>query len=352
MSYDFGHWHALGSSAVLILFLGTLIFDTIGAFMKDQRYTKLGNISLGLATFVLFLSFSLGYLVKIIAAKSMVSQEELAFQQSLETLCVWFLAILFVLRVSRWQDGPPLASKIYWGAVLGFTALLSKSSFQSLTHGGYTRFPRKENRLITARELANLSLDSSLEKLEYNDTLHQILAGTLLLLILWYVSQKLGRRSRKCSRFLGPILLMASGIFYFLFADLEAWPLSGEKSLTDPAVLSHKTAALLFILAGVASRLLEESQSTEAQEQQSYLFTTLSLVLGAILLTDVETSAPYSEFSSKRHIQQSLSGLIAFSSSAFKMYSLQQKKHELLSECVWLIGLLFSVVAMAQGFRS
>jgi uncharacterized membrane protein len=318
----FGFLHPALVHFPLALLLVSFTLEAIGFFRRDTRFAWAAQITLALGTVAMLFTFVAGNFAEIWAARAGIPQEPMEQHELLATITSWLFVFLAAGRLflgvnarRRWM-AIYLAIALCGCVLLGLTghrgAMLVYQRGAGVQTGGSPPLPTHE-------DLAVLRQKQDPDALYYSNQMHHIFGGMVLLLsgmlLLDLVSPGIGQRLRR----VGPLLLLAGGIFLMIYSDTDSWPLSSQRPLTDKEVLMHKTYALLMLIVGARGLGRKRGAEAPGHPLQSRWMAVFALVGGALLFTHVHSNAPYANVAVGVYLHHTVMGGIALAIGAVKL---------------------------------
>lgn len=333
----------------IALLFAAVAFDVYAWLQKDERAGWAGQLMLVLGTVGAMFSFVTGSMAEIWAARALLPQAPIDSHEGLATVTSWLFIGIVALRsfVSPSKD-PKGLFKLYLGAACVGLLFLTATGYQ----GGELVYKYavgvqgvKPPFSATAQDLAVLSQTNSPDELKYSEIMHHIFGVMVLALAVWLTYQELNLPHVDKIRALGPVALMAGGVFLMIFSDFDSWPLSDIKPVTDREVLAHKVIATMMILVGMgASFVRKKAEGLGVSRVQNHLIAVLALAGGGILFTHVHTTAPYGEAAMGVYFHHMTLGTLALLCGAVKMLDLSHPEGRKLWNRCWIV-LLFMISA-------
>lgn len=350
---DFSKVMAAAHPAVIhfpiALLFAAVAIDVYAWIRKDERAGWAGQVLLVLGTVGAMFSFVTGSMAEIWNARAYMPQAPMDQHEGLATLTSWMFIALVAFRSFLTPTKNRGTFQIYLlFAGLGLMALTATGyqggelvyKYAAGVQGVKAPFS------ATAQDLAVLSQTNSPDELKYSEIMHHIFGVMVLALALWLTYQELDLPYVDRIRALGPVALMAGGVFLMIFSDFDSWPLSDIKPVTDREVLAHKVIATMMILVGMGGSFIRKSASAAGQvsRAQNHLIAVLALAGGGILFTHVHTTAPYGEAAMGVYFHHMTLGTLALLCGAVKMLDLSNPEGAKLWNRCWIV-LLFLISA-------
>lgn len=343
---------------MLVHFPIALLFAAVGLDLyaclgRDERAAWAGRLLLVLGTVGAMFAFVSGSFAEIWAARppAYVPQEPLKRHEGLATLTSW----LFIGLVAFRSFLSPTAARPLFRAYLAVA--LVGLAFLALTgwHGGqlvyrYGSGVEGRTHVPTAQDLAVLSQRNSRDELDYSEIMHHIFGWLVLGLAIWLAYQQFNLPYVEGIRAIGPVLLVAGGVFLMIFSDFDAWPLSDIKPITDREVLAHKLIATMMILIGMGASLVRKGAGSQAGNLQNRLVAVLALAGGGILFTHVHTTAPYSDTAIGVYLHHLSLGILALLCGGVKVLQAWLPGRRQLWDQIWIL-LLFCISFMLLTYN-
>lgn len=341
----------------IALLFTAVALDLYAYLRKDDRAAWAGQVLLVLGTVGTMFSFVTGSMAEIWAARSYWPQAPMDEHEGLATLTSWmFIAIVALRSFANPSRDRGLFRLYLLAAGLGLVALTATGylggelvyKYATGVQGVKAPFP------ATAQDLAVLSQTNSADELYYSELMHHIFGVMVLALALWLGYQDLGLPHVDRIRALGPVAMLAGGIFLMIFSDFDSWPLSDIKPVYDREVLAHKVIATMMILVGLGGSFIRKrsGEGGTISRVQNHLIAVLALAGGGILFTHVHTTAPYGEAAMGVYFHHMSLGTLALLCGAVKMLDLAHPEGHKLWNRAWIVLLFligFSLLAYNEG---
>lgn len=358
LTETFGSLHRALVHFPIALLFAAVAFDAWAWYRRDERAAWAGLVLLVAGTVAALFTFVTGSFAEVWAARRLIPQDPLERHEGLATLTSWSFIGLVAFR-SFLKLSQDRAFRLYLVlAALGLAAL-------GVTgwHGGQlvSRYAAGVQGVTpphppTAQDLATLSERNTPDELAYSEMMHHIFGWFVLGLAFWLLYQEYDLPFGDRVRTLGPVILLAGGVFLMIFSDFDSWPLSDIKPITDREVLAHKVIATMMILIGIGAHLVRRRavSARESRRLQNHLIGVLALAGGGLLLTHVHTTAPYSEVAEGVYLHHMGLGLLALACGAVKLWELgdAEGRRVHLWNRIWVVCLLavaFSLITYNEG---
>lgn len=343
----FGTLHPMFVHFPIALLFTAVALDFFAFLRRDQRAAWAGQAVMILGTVGVMFTFITGNFAEIWAARSHIPQAPLEKHESFATMTSWMFIALVAFRSFLGVERNRHLFKVYLGLCCIALTALTLTGYQ----GGELVYKYAAGVQgvtppvpATAEDLARLTLVNTPDELAYSEMMHHIFGWLVLGLAAWLAYQHFDLPHVEKVRAMGPILLIAGGLFLMIFSDFDAWPLSSEKPITDPEVLAHKIIATLMILIGIGTNLVRKRPSAEVAKRQSHLIAVLALAGGGILFTHVHTGAPYSTTAIGVYLHHFTLGCLALSCGGIKLLEQTLPEARKVWDLAW-IGLLILVAS-------
>ncbi|MGE0488242.1 MAG: DUF2231 domain-containing protein [Vulcanimicrobiota bacterium] len=349
LSQFLASWHPVFVHFPIGLLFVAALIDIYAFARNDEKAAWAGQVVLVLGTVGVLFTFITGNFAEIWAARNLIPQEPLKRHESFATMASWTFIALVALRSFIGIDRNRHLVKTYLVLVLVGVFSLGLTGW----HGGklvYEFAAGVQNveppHPPTPQDLANLDLRNTRDELIYSEMMHHIFGWLVLGLALWLAYQLAELPHVEKVRAMGPVILIAGGIFLMIFSDFDAWPLSNEKPITDAEVLAHKLIATLMMLIGMGTSLVRKRSDVDVSQLQAHLVAVLALAGGGILMTHVHTGAPYSDTAIGVYLHHFLLGVLALSCGGVKLLELSMPQRKATWNVVWVVLLLMVAGAL------
>jgi uncharacterized membrane protein len=306
----------------LVLLLVSVGLEAIGFFRKEERFAWAAQVTLILGTVGMLFAFVCGNFAEIWAARDGIPQEPMEQHELLATITSWIFVFLTAGRLflgakmTRRQMAGYLVVAVGACVLLGVTG--HRGAMLVYQHGAGVQTGVTQS-LPTHEDLAVLQQKQDPDALFYSNQMHHIFGWMVLILsgmlLVDMVSPKAGERLRK----VGPLLLLAGGVFLMIYSDTDSWPLSAQRPITDKEVLMHKTYAVLMLFFGIRGLWRGKGEAPPTRQVQARAMAVFALVGGALLFTHVHSAAPYANVAVGVYIHHTAMGFIALAIGAVKL---------------------------------
>lgn len=337
---------------IALLFAG-VAFDLYGWLRQDEKACWAGQALVVMGTIGAMFSFVTGSFAEVFAARAYIPQEPMEKHEGLATVTSWLFIGLVAFRSFLSPLKTPRLFKVYLlAAGLGLVALTATGyqggklvyEFAAGVQGVKPPFH------ATDADLAVLSQSNSADELKYSEVMHHVFGVMVLALALWLTWQEFDLPFQEKVRALGPVALMAGGVFLMIFSDFDSWPLSDIKPITDREVLAHKLIATMMILVGMGASFVRRKESArDVSRLQNHLVAVLALAGGGILFTHVHTTAPYSDVAVGVYLHHLTLGTVALLCGGVKIMDLSLPEGHKFWSRAWIV-LLFVVSGLLLGY--
>lgn len=318
----FGFLHPAFVHFPLVLLLVSVTLEAVGFFRRDPRFTFSAQVTLLVGTVAMLFAFVCGNFAEIWAARDGISQDPMEYHELLATVTSWLFVFLTAGRLLLGKAPRRSLMAVYLVAALVGCVLLGVTGHV----GAKLVYDRGAGVQIDAahgspthEDLAVLRQKQDPDALFYSNKMHHVFGGMVmilsLMLLIDMVSPKTGEKLRK----VGPLLLLAGGIFLMIYSDTDSWPLSHQRPITDKEVLMHKTYALLMLLFGIGGLWPRKGGAKPTRQLQARAMAVFSLIGGALLFTHVHSNAPYANVAVGVYLHHTVMGFIALSIGAVKL---------------------------------
>jgi uncharacterized membrane protein len=318
----------------LVLLLFGLLFDGWGLIRRSDRARNqahwAGAILSAAGTVLLLIAFICGIYAEIWAGRAGVPQDPIEWHEFVANIASWGFVILTGWRLQldpsrRKALAAYTAIGLFYYALLALTAYLGG---QLVFNYGAAVSGANANTVLSLHDLNTLATRQTDLNLQYSEMMHHIfgwmtfaLSGSLLATALF---PKAGQRVR----WVGPVLLLAGGIFLFFRADVDLYPsLLDWRQYGDREVELHKTIAILLVVMGAAGlrrkKITADPSPVPKQKQGREAHATsiaiMALIGGGLLFTHVHTVAPYANVAAGVYIAHVVLGLTALAIGATRL---------------------------------
>ncbi len=318
----FGYLHPAFVHFPLVLLLISVGLEAIGFFKRDDRFTWAAQLTLLLGTIATLFAFVAGNFAEIWAARDGVSQDPMEYHELLATITSWtfvfltagrlFLGIAANRRLMAGYLILAVAACILIGVTGHQGAALVYQHGAGVQHAGL--LPS-----VTHEDLAVLRQKQDPDALFYSNKMHHVFGWMVLILSLMLVVDAVSPKSGERLRKVGPLLLLAGGVFLMIFSDTDSWPLSHLRPITDKEVIMHKTYAILMLIVGIRGLWRKRGAAPPSRQVQSRAMAVFALIGGALLFTHVHSNAPYANVAAGVYLHHTVMGFIALSIGAVKL---------------------------------
>jgi uncharacterized membrane protein len=300
----------------LVLLLAGLLFDLFGLLSRSDRANWAARALTVTGTVMLLFSFICGIYAEIWAGRALIPHRQIEQHELAANVASWGFVILAAWRLlldpsRRFLLGLYTFIGLVWYVLLVVTAHLGG---QLILDYGAAVTGARTAAVPTLHDLNTLATRQTDENLRYSEMMHHIfgyvtlaLAGSLLAAALF------PSRAPKL-KWVGPALLLAGGIFLFLFADLDLYRLTDLRQWRDREVQLHKTIAVILAVLGAAG--LRASRGRGDVKVAAKLIAVMALIGGGMLFTHVHTVAPYANVAAGVYVAHVVMGLVALSVGA------------------------------------
>ncbi len=335
----FGFLHPALIHFPLVLLLVSFVLELLGFARHDVRFASTAKWALILGAVAILFAFVCGNFAEIWAARDGVPQAPMELHELYATVTSWMFVFLTAGRLLLRVESSRRWTAVYLSCMAIACVLLVITGHKGamlVYHQGAgvqlgTTLP-----LPTHEDLAVLRQKQDPDALFYSNNMHHVFGVMVLifsaLLLVEMAWPSLAVRLRKVT----PLLLLAGGIFLFVFSDTDSWPLSHQRPITDKEVLMHKTYALLMLafgaagftrrrlrdpLRGLETGTIRSADFGDGVQRQGRLMAAFSLVGGALLFTHVHSNAPYANVAVGVYIHHTVMGFIALCIGGVKLFS-------------------------------
>ena len=306
----------------LVLLLVSVLLEAVGFFRRDPRFTFSALVTLVIGTVAMLFAFVCGNFAEVWAARDGVPQDPMEYHELLATITSWLFVFLTAGRLLLGRNPRRSLMALYLAAALGGCILLGITGHL----GAMLVYDRAAGvrldappALPTHEDLAVLRQKQDPDALFYSNKMHHVFGGMVLILsamlLIYMVSPRTGEKLRK----VGPLLLLAGGVFLMIYSDTDSWPLSHLRPVTDKEVLMHKTYATLMLLFGIGGLWPRKGGARPTRQVQARAMAVFSLIGGALLFTHVHSNAPYANVAVGVYLHHTVMGFIALSIGAVKL---------------------------------
>jgi len=318
----FGYLHPAFIHFPLVLLLVSVGLEAIGFFKRDDRFTWAAQMTLLLGTIATLFAFVAGNFAEIWAARDGVSQDPMEYHELLATITSWTFVFLTAGRLFLGVATNRRLMAVYLTLAVGACILLGVTGHQGAAlvyeHGAGVQHAGLLPS-VTHEDLAVLRQKQDPDALFYSNKMHHVFGWMVLILSLMLVVDAVSPKSGERLRKVGPLLLLAGGVFLMIFSDTDSWPLSHLRPITDKEVIMHKTYAILMLIVGTRGLWRKRGAAPPSRQVQSRAMAVFALIGGALLFTHVHSNAPYANVAAGVYLHHTVMGFIALSIGAVKL---------------------------------
>jgi uncharacterized membrane protein len=318
----FGFIHPALVHFPLVLLLVSVGLEAIGFFGRNERFAWAAQLTLVLGTVATLFAFVCGNFAEIWAARDGIPQEPMEQHELLATITSWLFVFLTAGRLflgvgtkRRWMAAY-LVIALAGCILLGFTghrgAMLVYQHGAGVQNGDIQPQPTHE-------DLAVLMQKQDPASIFYSNYMHHVFGWMVLILAGMLLVDMISPQASERLRRVGPLLLLAGGIFLMIYSDTDSWPLSAQRPITDKEVLMHKTYAVLMLFFGLRGLWRRRGRAAPSRQVQGRMMAVFALVGGALLFTHVHSAAPYANVAVGVYVHHTVMGFIALSIGAVKL---------------------------------
>lgn len=345
-------WHLLGDlhpklvHFPLVLLLAGLLFDAAGFAARSSRAHWAARILTSAGTVSLLVTFICGIYAEVWAGRAGIPQDAIELHELFANIASWGFVVLAAWRVFL-RDDNRRALLTYtliglgWYSLMMLTAHLGGAlvyDYGAAVTGARASTP------LSLHDLNTLATRQTDLNLRYSEMMHHIFGYLTLALAGSLLAHAALPKYRDRLKWVGPMLLLAGGIFLFFCADLDLYRLTNWRQFLDREVQLHKTIAIVLMIAGIAGlrrgrrRPSERSSNAEVAESatsgsashgnfQAKMIAVMALIGGGLLFTHVHTVAPYADVAAGVYIAHIVLGSVALLIGATRLLSDAAPQH-------------------------